>query len=77
MKDKKTPTMFVLCVQDDDKRIVDVLTGHKYDDLWMKGTALAKKKGRSWTVFTVDGRLVDTNFEAKNEHHDGGSRRGR
>ena len=65
MKKKKAKgSLFILCLQNEDGRIMQILHDWNYDRLWIDAFDLSKKMGRSWTIFNANGQVVDSNFSS-------------
>jgi hypothetical protein len=68
MKKKKIKSsLFILCLQNEERRITQILHDWNYDRLWLEGFDLSKKMGRYWTIFNANGNVVDSNFKSKEE----------
>ena len=65
MKKKKAKgSLFILCLQNEEGRITQILHDWNYDRLWSEAFDLSKKMGGAWTIFNANGGVVDSTFRS-------------
>jgi len=57
--------LYIFAIQDEEGRIVRLMHGTDYEQLWIIGTTESKSMAGRWTIFDLDGRAIDGNFTPK------------
>ena len=64
---KLKPKMYILCMQDSNGQIQQVLSSENYDLLLVEGLEICKETKLFYTIFDTLGREIDSNFNKRKE----------
>lgn len=68
LKQKKIKkSLFLLCLQNDEGRIMQILHDCSYDRLYIKASDETRKTKRYWSIFNAHGRFVDGNYQSSHK----------